>query len=262
MFFSFRFVVFFYFFLLIKSIESLINNFKVECEYSEKARDQELILNRPKRFVLFPEFKLWMNDWRYLNPPKDFIYWICNYYPKQIDSNHVRSYIHHIINDINQVINHKITSINEASSPDQSNFDYNFFNYEICPTDDPLAVTKDVENIESLLIYPRYIIKENRYRAHGGIILNHTNNSTRSHMKFNIHHTFLLHQDFQYDPVVYQCNSDETHCFMDLYAVMLHETLHGFGIEVLSIKILQKQFVFSFLLSIQKEIYPIKKWLL
>jgi hypothetical protein len=79
-------------------------------------------------------------------------------------------------------------------------------------------------------------------------------------MKFNIHHTFLLHQDFLYDPVVYQCNSDETHCFMDLYAVMLHETLHGFGIEVFyQLKFFKNNLFF---LSIQKEIYPIKKCLL
>ncbi len=80
------------------------NKFKIKCEYSSKARDQELIinkLNRHKRFVLFPEFKLWLNDWRYLNHPKNILYWISNYYPKQIDSNHIRSYIHHIINDIN-----------------------------------------------------------------------------------------------------------------------------------------------------------------
>ncbi len=83
-----------------------------------------------------------------------------------------------------------------------------------------------------ILIYPSDIIKEKRYRAHGGIKLNSENNSTTSHMKFNIHRTFLLHHDFQYDPVEYKCNSDETHCFIDLYSVMLHETLYGFGIEV------------------------------
>jgi hypothetical protein len=241
MFFSSRIVVFFYFFVSIKSIEN-----EIKCEYSKIARDQELILNRPKRFVLFPEFKLWINDWRYLNHPKDFIYWISNYYPQQIDSNHVRSYIHHIIHDINQVIHHKISSISEASLVDKANFYYNFFYYEICPTNDPLATIKDVQNIESILIYPRHIIKEKRYRAHGGIILNPKTNSSTSYMKFNIHHRFLLHQDFQYDPVVYKCNSDESHCIMDLYAVMLHETLHGFGIEVLFTDILP-EFKFLFI---------------
>jgi hypothetical protein len=88
------------------------------------------------------------------------------------------------------------------------------------------------------LIYPRHIIKENRYRAHGGIIFNPKTNSSTSYMKFNIYHRFLLHQDFQYDSVVYKCNSDESDCMMDLYAVMLNETLHGFGIEVLFINIL------------------------
>lgn len=233
MFFSFRLVVF-YFFVLININES-INTFEIKCEYSNKPRDQALLsdkINRYKRFVLFPEFKLWMNDWRYLHHPKDFIYWISNYYPKQIDSNHVRSYIHHIINNINQFINYKIVSIREASSIEKANFYYNFFNYEICPTNDPLATTKNVQSIESMFIYPRELIKKNRYRAHGGIIVNPKNNSTTSHMKFNIHHTFLLHQDFQYDPVIYTCNSDESHCIVDLYAVLLHETLHGFGIEV------------------------------
>jgi hypothetical protein len=233
MFFSSRFVVLY--FLVLMNLSECANKFDVRCEYSSKARDQGLKLDkniRRKRFVLFPEFKLWLNDWRYLSHPKDFIYWISNYYPKLIDTNTVRSYINHIIIDINKVIDNEISSINEGSSPSKSNFHYNFFNYEICPSEDSLSTTKDVQNIESMLIYPRQLIKEKRYRAHGGIHLNHTDNSTRSYMKFNIHHSFLLHQDFQYDPVVYTCNSDESHCIMDLYAVILHETLHGFGIEV------------------------------
>jgi hypothetical protein len=235
MFLSSRFVVSFFFFVLINEIKST-KNVEMKCSYSSEARDQGLLINkipRHKRFVLFPEFRLWLNDWRYLNNPKEFLYWISNYYPKQIDSNNVRSYIHHMINDINQFINHKISLISEASSPDKSNFNYNFFNYEICPKDDQLATTKDVENIETMLIYPSDVIKKNRYRAHGGITLNHENNSTRAHIKFNIHHTFLIHQDFQYDPVIYTCYYDESHCEIDLYAVMLHETLHGFGIEVI-----------------------------
>jgi hypothetical protein len=261
MFFSSRYVAFLLFFALINQIEST-KDIKIKCEYSSEGRDQGKI-NRRKRFVLFPEFKLWLNDWRYLNHPKHFLYWISNYYPKKIPTNYVRLYIHHIIDDINQVINHKISSIREASSVYESNFNYNFFNYEICPNDDRLATIKDVENIETMLIYPRNLIKEKRYRAHGGIILNHENNSSRSYIKFNIHHTFLIHQDFQYDPVEYTCNSDESHCILDLYAMMLHETLHGFGIEVLKIKIFfEKTKNFFFLLSIQNRIYQIKICLL
>ena len=233
--------------MLIKlnSITESTNKFDAKCEYSELAKDQGLILDktiRRKRFVLFPEFKAWINDWRYLNPVKTFVYWISNYYPKQIDSNHVRSYIDHIIHDINQVIDNRISSVYEPSSPDKANFHYNFFNYKICPIEDPLATTKGVQNTRPMLIYPPEIIKKNRYRAHGGIHLNHADNSTISYMKFNIHHKFLLHQDFQYEPVIYTCNSEETDCVMDLYAVMLHETLHGFGIEV---ELIKKNFQFN-----------------
>ncbi len=259
MFFSLRLLVF-YFYVLI-NINQSINTLEIKCEYSNEARDQAQISNkqnRYKRFVLFPEFKLWMNDWRYLHHPKHFIYWISNYYPQQIDSNHVRSYIHHIINNINQVINYKITSVRQALSIDEANSYYNFFNYEICPTNDPLATTEGMQSKEPILIYPRELIKDKSYRAHGGITLNPKDNSTTSYMKFNIHHTFLLHQDFQYDPVIYTCNSDQSHCIMDLYAVILHESLHGFGIEV-SITILQLRKIFCFLiLSIQNVIYLIK----
>ncbi|CAF3335687.1 unnamed protein product [Rotaria sp. Silwood2] len=245
MLFSSRFVVF-YFYILTNINQCIININAIKCEYSAIARDQKFETDktkRYKRFVLFPEYKLWLNDWRYLNNPNEFIYWISNYYPNKIDSNYVRSYIHHIVNNINTFINNKISSIRQASSIDKANFHYQFFNYEICPTDDSLATTYNVETIQSLIIYPRQIIKEKRYRAHGGILLNHKNNSTTSTMKFNIHHTFLIHQDFQYDPVEYKCNSDETHCFMDLYAVMLHETLHGFGIEHTENKLPNKNFL-------------------
>lgn len=238
MFFSFRFIVFFFFFVLLNRIESK-NKFPIKCEYSSEGRDQDFIrnqFNRHKRFVLFPEFKLWLNDWRYLNHPENILYWISNYYPQKIDSKYIQLYIHQIINDINQVINYKISSIHQALSADQSNFNYNFFNYEICPTNDRLATVNDVENVETMSIYPANVIKEKRYRAHGGIVVNRENNSTRSHIKFNLHHQFMIYQDFQYDPVRYTCNSDESHCIMDLYSTMLHETLHGFGIEVFTKK--------------------------
>jgi hypothetical protein len=260
MIFSSRFFVSLFFYLLINQNESINKNFEIKCEYSSEGRDQGKI-HRHKRFVLFPEYKLWLNDWRYLNHPKTILYWISNYYPNKIPSNFIRLYIHHIINDINQFINHQISSVREASSPDKANFNYNFFNYEICPKDDSLATIKNVENIETMLIYPANIVKEKRYRAHGGIKLDNENNSSRSHMKFNIHHQFLIYQDFQYDPVEYTCNSDESHCIIDLYAMMLHETLHGFGIEVLFFEEKKKKNL-SFILSIQNKIYQIKKCLL
>ncbi|CAF0821398.1 unnamed protein product [Rotaria sordida] len=244
MFFSSQFVIFYSF--VLTSINECINNNEIKCEYLSIGRDQSLITNeiqRHKRFVLFPEYKLWLNDWRYLNHPNKFIYWISNFYPNKIHSNYVQSYIHHIVNNINKFINNKISSIGQATSIDKANFHYNFFNYEICPTDDSLSTTINVQSIESLIIYSRQVIKDNRYRAHGGILLNSINNSTISTMKFNIHHTFLIHQDFQYDPVEYKCNSDGSHCFMDLYAVMLHETLHGFGIEHTEKKLANKNFL-------------------
>ncbi|CAF4866078.1 unnamed protein product [Rotaria sp. Silwood1] len=232
MLFASRFFIFYFY--LLTNINECKNHNEIKCEYSSVGRDQKLETNnikRYKRFVLFPEYKLWLNDWRYLNNPNKFIYWITNYYPNKIDSNYVRLYIHHIVNNINKVINNKISSIHQASSIDKANFHFYFYNYEICPSDDSSATTKDVESIGVMLIYPSDVIKQNRYRAHGGILLNKINNSKISYMKFNIHHTFIIHQDFQYDPVEYKCNSDETHCFIDLYSVILHETLHGFGIE-------------------------------
>ncbi|UJR10905.1 hypothetical protein I4U23_015092 [Adineta vaga] len=227
MFSFFRYIV--YSFFLLSNLYNSIKSFEIKCQYSNEGRDQEF--NRIKRFVLFPEFILWKHDWRYLHHPNEFIYWISNYYPKQIDSNSVHQYIHHIIQNINEVIDEKIHSIREASVIDQANAHYNFFNYQICPTDDPIATVKDVQSRGTMLIYPVEVIKNKRYRAHGGIVLNYVDNSTTSYIKFNTHHTFLLHNDFQYDPVIYKCNSDESHCMIDLYAVLLHETLHGFGIE-------------------------------
>jgi len=251
-----RFIVSLFFFVLINLIESK-RPIEIKCIKSSVARDQSLITyktHRRKRFVLFPEFELWLNDWRYLNKPKDFRYWISNYYPQYINTNIVRSYIHHIIDDINEVINDKISSTQEALSAYQSNFNYNFFNYEICPSEDPSATTSDVENAEAMLIYSPEIIKQSRYRAHGGISLKPETNSPISHIKFNLHHQFLLFQDFQYDPVVYTCNSDESKCVMDLYAIMLHETLHGFGIEVIFMKTKKKSSNFLFSIqSIQKQ---------
>jgi hypothetical protein len=252
MFLFFRFVVSLLIIVLINIIESE-RSFQIKCFKSSTARDQKLIrytTRRSKRFVLFPEFQLWLNDWRYLNKPKDFRYWISNYYPQNIDTNIIRLYIHHIINAINDVIENKISSIREAISADQSNFNYNFFKYEICPSEDPLA-SKDVENAETMLIYPAEIVMENRYRAHGGMSINSGTNSPISQIKFNLHHQFIATLDLQYDPIEYTCTLTEQDCVMDLYAVMLHETLHGFGIEVIFNQEKQNRSFFLLLLVFQ-----------
>ncbi len=71
-----RFIVSLSFFVLINLIESK-RPIEIKCIKSSVARDQSLITyktHRRKRFVLFPEFELWLNDWRYLNKPKDFRY--------------------------------------------------------------------------------------------------------------------------------------------------------------------------------------------
>lgn len=236
MFFSFRFVIFFSLINLIDLKQEDKN--EVNCVFSRKALDQsyrkknESHVRRPKRFVLFPEFELWLNDWRFLNHPKEFRYWISNYYPQKINTNTVRLYIHQILNDINQVLDYQIHSIQQARSANLSNFNFNFFNYEICPNKDSKATIENVTNVETLLIYPRKLIHQNRYRAHGGMSLLPRQNSTRSMMKFNVHHEFQSYIDFQYDPVIYVCRQNESICTMDLYATMLHEILHGFGIEV------------------------------
>ena len=236
--------------------------FPINCVHSNRGIDQKLIdinedvTNRTKRFVLFPEFELWMNDWRYLHHPKEFLYWISNYYPQSIPTDSIQFYIHQIIDDINQYIKHQIISVEQAQLANQSNFNYNFFDYHICPNADPNATIDDVENIEPMLIYPIEIIQENRYRANGGMSIDRETNSPRSHMKFNTHHQFLLYNDFQYDPVIYTCTSDAGPCAIDLYSVMLHETLHGFGIEVKFIE--KEKFILfvnrMFVFSIPKEI--------
>lgn len=207
----------------------------VECEYSAVARDQGSILNgtvRSRRFVLFPEFHLWLNDSRYLNSPRDFRFWTTNFYPGRINSTRLQFYIEQLIGQLSPFVERKIRSVQRATTIDEANFHYQFFNYQICPTADPLAVVAGVQSISPLLIYSPEIVKKSRYRAHGGITWDYQKNISISHTKYNIHHEFLFYEDFQYDPVIYRCNADESHCQMDLYAVMLHETLHGFGIEV------------------------------
>ena len=112
-----------------------------------------------------------------------------------------------------------------------------------------------------MLIYPRDIIKENRYRAHGGITLNHKNNSTISHMKFNIHHHFYFIKIFN----MIQLNIHVILmkvivlwifmqlCYMKLFMVLVLR----YFINENSLK--NNLF---FILSIQNKIYQIKKCLL
>ena len=207
----------------------------IECEWSNVARDQGSVLNgtvRSRRFVLFPEFPLWLNEWRYLNAPRDFLFWITNFYPQRINSTRVELHIQKLIEQLSPLIDGKIRAVRRATTVEEANFHYQFFNYQICPTKDPKAVLEGVRSVSALLIYSQEIVKKNRYRAHGGITLDEQRNLSISHTKYNVHHQFHSYDDFQYDPVIYRCNRDESRCEMDLYAVMLHETLHGFGIEV------------------------------
>ena len=232
-----RFVVCSFFFSIhLWASDGGASEFETKCIYSSKARDQGSIVSqptRPKRFVLFPEFSLWLGDWRYLHRPTELRYWISNYYPMKIDTDSVRHYIRQIIDQINPLIDYRIRSVDQSSSIDQANFHYLFFNYEFCPTEDPLATHEKIQVSEPLLIYPKQVIKEKHYRAHGGIRVSPgDDNLTISETKYNVHHTFLLHADPQYEPVIYTCDDEESRCDIDLFAVMLHESLHGFGIEV------------------------------
>lgn len=208
--------------------------FPIKCRYSIVGEDQKLVNDeiRTKRFVLFPEFQLWLNDWRYIHSPKQIFYWISNYYPQSIPTDTIQLYFHQIINEINQYIHYQIHSVEQAKLANESNLNLNFFDYHLCPDRDPNATIDQVENIETMLIYPSKLIQKNRYRAHGGMSINPQDNSSISYVKFNTYHQFLLHNDSQYDPVIYTCTPDERHCVIDLYSVMLHEILHGFGIEV------------------------------
>jgi hypothetical protein len=214
-----------------------LSNYQPKCSPQTTAVDQVIDssyqneTSRKKRFVLFPEFILFLNDYRYLHRPNEIFYWIANFYPKKINSNYLHHYIKHIIEQINTVIDNQIT-INEASDPGEANFHFNLFDYTKCPMDDPSEATiDDIQVLDPLLIYPIDLTRKNRYRAHGGIHLTE-NDRPISTIKLNMQQTFLYFDDFVYDPTIYTCIEVTNQCQIDLYWVLLHETLHGFGIEV------------------------------
>ena len=187
---------------------------------------------RKKRFVLFPEFINFLGNWKYIHRPAHFRYWITNFYPKKVDNEHVRTIVRDIIAQINTVLEHDVT-VDEAPDPGAANFHYYFFNYAKCPTDDPTEATMDnVQAFNYLSIYSEEVTRTNRYRAHGGIELR-GDDPPISMIKMNMQQTFLYAADPCYEPIVYSCVEATNECEIDLHYVLLHETLHGFGIEVM-----------------------------
>jgi hypothetical protein len=216
-----------------------IPNYQPKCSKQTTAVDQVVDYktkheeSRKKRFVLFPEFELYLNDERYVQRPDEILYWIANFYPNKINSDYLHNYIKHILEQLNTVINKNII-IRQASHPGEANFHYNLFDYTICPMDDtPQATIDNIQVLDPLLIYPADLTRQNRYRAHGGIHLI-DNDRPISTIKLNMQQTFLYSDDFVYDPIIYSCIDATNECKIDLYWVLLHETLHGFGIEVYS----------------------------
>lgn len=212
------------------------SNYAPRCNHQNTPVDQ--IVNsqtsRKKRFVLFPEFINFLDDWRYINRPKAIFYWIANFYPQKVDTDYLHRYIKEIIRQINVVLDEDIT-IEAATDPGGANFHYNLFDYTKCPTDDLSEATlENVQVLDPLLIYPVELTKKSRYRAHGGIHLVE-NDRPISIIKLNTQQTYLLSDDFVYDPTIYTCDDEANQCEIDLFLVLLHETLHGFGIEVIDL---------------------------
>lgn len=220
----------------------IISNYEPKCRNQDTAIDQivadnnnETVPSRRKRFVLFPEFILFLNDWRYIHRPKDIFYWIANFYPNRINTDYIHHCIEHIIQQINTVTNKNII-VHRALDPGEANFHFHFFDYTKCPLDDvPEATIDNVQVLEELYIYSVELTRTSRYRAHGGIHIVENDRSI-STIKLNMQQTFLDSNDFVYDPVIYTCNDTKNECEIDLYYVLLHETLHGFGIEVSSLR--------------------------
>ena len=187
---------------------------------------------RKKRFILFPEFINFLGNWKYIHRPAHFRYWITNFYPKRVNNEHVHVIIRDIIAQINTVLDYDIT-VEEAPDPGAANFHYYFFNYAKCPTDDPTEATMDnVQAFSYLSIYSEEMTRKYRYRAHGGIELR-GDDPPISMIKMNMQQTFLSSTDLCYEPIIYTCVEATNECQIDLYYVLLHETLHGFGIEVM-----------------------------
>jgi hypothetical protein len=187
---------------------------------------------RKKRFVLFPEFVNYKDDERYVQRPEKFIYWISNFYPQRIKTDDIRRYIKDIIQQINTVLDNEIT-VEEAADPGEANFQFYFFDYTKCPSDDlPEATVDNIKVYDTLSIYSIDLTRKSRYRAHGGINLLE-NNQPMSIVKLNMQQTFLYSEDFVYDSVIYTCVDETNECLIDSHYVLLHETLHAFGIEVI-----------------------------
>jgi len=236
-----------------KHLKREVSNYEPKCLNQNTAVDQIIDQTRKKRFVLFPEFINYINDWRYINRPKEFFYWIANFYPNQINTDYLHYYIKHIIQQINTFINNQIT-INTASDPGEANFHFNLFDYTKCPMNDlPKATIDNIKILDQLLIYPVELTRKSRYRAHGGIQIVE-NDRPISTIKLNTQQIFLYSDDFIYDPIIYTCDDNINQCEIDLYWVLLHETLHGFGIEVFIFKIKRNSFsIYSFFIfSIQQ----------
>lgn len=245
---SFRYSVqlFIYFSIINKSINSYSNflkhskrdtsDYRIRCVQQDTAIDQVILENknniRKKRFVLFPEFQNYLDDSRYIQNPKEFVYWIANFYPNKINTSYIDRCLEDIIQQISTVINSDIT-IKKAIDPSEANFHYNFFDYTKCPTDDvPEATVDNIQILDPLAIYPIDVARRSRYRAHGGIHFIE-NDRPISTIKLNMQQKFLSSDDFIYDPITYKCNDTTNECEIDIYFVLLHETLHGFGIEVI-----------------------------
>ncbi|CAF0721899.1 unnamed protein product [Rotaria sordida] len=211
------------------------SNYEVRCSQQSTAVDQVTQYNiteqtRKKRFVLFPEFVNYKEDWRYIHRPQEFVYWIANFYPNRINTSYIYRSINYIIEGINTVIDNDIT-IQEGLDPGEANFHFNFFDYTKCPMDDiPEATIDNIQILDSLYIYPVDVARESRYRANGGIHLAE-NDRPISTIKFNMQQNFLVSDDFVYDPIIYTCIEATNECDIDLHWALLHETLHGFGIE-------------------------------
>ena len=187
---------------------------------------------RTKRFVLFPEFVNYKDNWHYLQAAPEIRYWLAHFYPTRLSFEVLHAAIIHIFQQVQFALDRDLP-IKNATDPGNGNFQFYLFDYTICPTDDtPAATTTDIQAFESLYIYPVDLTRESRYRAHGGINLL-SNNVPSSLVKLNMQQTFLVSTDYVYDPIIYTCVEETNVCQIDLYYVLLHEILHGFGIEVI-----------------------------
>ena len=225
-------------FILIHSEPSTSSNYEPRCSFQDTPVDQVVDYPtqnqtaRRKRFVLFPEFINFLGDWRYTKLSTHISYWIANFYPDRVDSTYVDRYIREILRQINLVIDKELT-IEAATNPGQANFHFDLFDYTKCPTAaDSGATLENVQVLEPLLIYSVEVTRKSRYRAHGGIHFAE-NDRPISHVKLNMQQTYIISDDFVYDPTIYKCDDEKNECEIDLFWVLLHETLHGFAIEVI-----------------------------